>query len=103
MEPQRQGMTVGRWVAVVVSVIAALPFGLGVFSVVSSVLSTSPSADPHGYALIFGTMFAILFGSVFFAVLPLTAPAERRRMTSLACLTLFVAMVVVLLVLLSTQ
>ncbi|WP_375002407.1 hypothetical protein [Aeromicrobium sp. CTD01-1L150] len=103
MEPQRQAMTAGRWVAVVASVLAALPFGFGVLSVASSVLSTSPTADPHGYALIFGAMLAILFGAVLFCVLPLTAPAERRRTWSLACLAAFVTMVAVLLVLLSTQ
>jgi hypothetical protein len=47
---------------------------LGVFTVVASRLSN----DPHGYGLIFGSMFTLVTGLVFTVALPFTFPRQHR-------------------------
>ena len=67
-------MTPGRWLALVACTLLVLPLLLGLVNV----LIGTVGSDPHGYSLIFGFVFCVVFGSLFFALLPLVGPPERR-------------------------
>lgn len=47
------------------------------FMVFNVRFDTSPGTDPHGYGLIFGTMFATVIGFVFIAIVPFAFPRKR--------------------------
>ncbi|MFE3542467.1 hypothetical protein ACFXK0_05790 [Nocardia sp. NPDC059177] len=49
-----------------------------VVMVLVSRLLTDPLTDPHGYALIFGTVFAMPAAALTVAALPLLFPPARR-------------------------
>lgn len=50
-----------------------------------------PEADPHGYALIFGTLLAVAVGLVTFATVPFVFPREKRFTAFRVSLVVYVA------------
>lgn len=77
----------GRVVAIVVCVLAGVPFVLGLASVLASVLGDD-GGDPHGYALIFGTLLCIVTGVFLLLALPAALPQRWRRVTGAATTTI---------------
>lgn len=63
---------------------------LCMYLVARSGFSADPAIDPHGYALIFGTVVGLIAGLLFAVVLPAVFPAERRRTARRACVAGFV-------------
>ena len=49
-------MTAGRWVALVLCALLAVPFALGLLVLVSATIRS----DPHGYGVIFGFLFCVV-------------------------------------------
>jgi hypothetical protein len=63
-----------RIVAAVLGGSAAVPWLLVVWMILSSVFSTNPAQDPHGYGIVFGFLAYIPLSLVCAALLPLTLP-----------------------------
>ncbi|MFI5717247.1 hypothetical protein [Nocardia sp. NPDC051750] len=87
-----------RWViallAGVVGGVAGLIWLRCVHLVLTSRFATDPLADPHGYGLIFGTVWALPAATVTAAVLPFAFPGRyRARVTKLATPVLVVVTV----------
>ena len=49
------------------------------FMVLSSLYSTNPASDPHGYGLVFGTLMGVPSGLVCAVLLPLTFARPQWR------------------------
>jgi hypothetical protein len=95
---RRQTRTGGsRVVAIVVSVLAGVPFLLGLFSVLTSAFGDD-SGDPHGYALIFGTLLCVVTGVFLLLALPVALPQRWRRVTGGVSTTILLLFAAVLLV-----
>jgi hypothetical protein len=83
-DPRRTSW-LGVAVRTVAGIVTAAAGGLWLFlafAVVHSRFSTDPANDPHGFGLIFGTMFAVVTGLVFAVALPFAFPPERRARVS---------------------
>jgi hypothetical protein len=63
---------------------------LCVYVVASSVLSTDPASDPHGFGLMFGTVVGTISGLLFAVVLPAVFPAARRRLIARICMAIYI-------------
>ena len=74
-----------RAVAGMLGSTAGLLWLLCMYSVARSGFSADPAIDPHGYALMFGTVAGLIAGLLFAVVLPAAFPAERRRTARRAC------------------
>lgn len=72
----RYFVAVARIVGALVVVVVGVVFVIVVAMVVRSRFGSS--GDPHGYVLIFGTMFAVPLGLVVAVVAPLILPRSRR-------------------------
>lgn len=77
MEREQARAGGGQLAAMVVCAVAAVPFALGLVSVVSSLVG-GDNGDPHGYALIFGTLLCVVAGVVLLLVLPSALPRRWR-------------------------
>lgn len=63
-----------RIVAGVLGGSAAVPWLLVIWMVLSSVFSTNPAQDPHGYGIVFGFLAYVPLSLACAALLPLTLP-----------------------------
>ena len=68
---------------------AGLLWLLCMYLVARSGFSADPAVDPHGYALMLGTVVGLIAGLLFAVVLPAAFPADRRRTARRACLACF--------------
>jgi hypothetical protein len=75
--PSRGGLVL-RALAAVVCLVAGASGAMGSTAALSSRLSADPAADPHGYALIFGTVLALIAWLIVALTAPLAFRAERR-------------------------
>ncbi len=80
---------VARAVAAVLGLTSALLWLMCMYLVARSGFSADPATDPHGYALMFGTVVGVLAGVLSVVVLPAAFPDARRRRASRICLLLF--------------
>lgn len=71
---QSQGVLAVRIVAAVFGGIAAVPWLLMVWMVLSSAFATNPARDPHGYGMIFGFLAYLPLSVVCAVLLPLALP-----------------------------
>lgn len=90
-----------RVTGLVLTVLVGVPFALLAWVAVSSRFGFG-SGDPHGYALIFGTFFALIAGLVLAFVVPLMFRPVRRGSAYRASLIAYVAVAVGLILLLLT-
>ncbi|WP_435831433.1 hypothetical protein [Nocardia aurea] len=95
-----RGFEDGRWrlgarvVAGVLGLAALAFWARCVGLVVTYRIATDPAVDPHGYGLIFGTIFAVPTGLLAAGLLPQTLrPLHRARVTAVAMATYVVATV----------
>ena len=79
-----------RAVAGLLGATAGLLWLLCMYLVARSGLSADPAIDPHGYALMLGTVVGLIAGLLFAAVLPAAFPADRRQTARRACISGFV-------------
>jgi hypothetical protein len=80
---------IARAVAAMLGVTSALLWSMCMYIVARSGFSSDPAADPHGYALMFGTVIGIMAGLLFAVALPAAFPDTRRKRVSRVCLLLF--------------
>lgn len=76
---------IARVVAGMLGSTAGFLWLLCMYLVARSGLSTDPSIDPHGFALMFGTIVGLIAGLLFALVLPAAFPSDRRRTVSRIC------------------
>lgn len=81
---------IARAVAGLLGAAAALLWLMCMYLVARSGFSTDPAIDPHGFALMFGTIVGVIAGLLFAVVLPAAFPAARRRAVARVCMATFV-------------
>jgi len=69
---------------------SALVWLMCMYMVARSGFSTDPTTDPHGYALLFGTVTGVIAGVLWVVALPAAFPVTRRKRIFRTCLLLFV-------------
>ncbi|WP_304116446.1 hypothetical protein [Mycolicibacterium bacteremicum] len=85
---------IGRVVAGLLGATAGLLWVLCLYLVARSGFTGDPAIDPHGYALIFGTVVGLLAGLLFAVVLPAAFPAGTRRRASRVCAGCYLAVTI---------
>lgn len=69
---------------------------LCMYLVARSGFSSDPAIDPHGFALMFGTVVGLIAGLLFAVALPAAFLPARRRTARRACTIGFVASTAIL-------
>ncbi|MGW0159740.1 hypothetical protein ACWDUN_10505 [Mycobacterium sp. NPDC003323] len=87
---------IARAVAGLLGSTAGLLWLLCMYMVARSGFSADPAVDPHGYALMFGTVVGLIAGLLFTVVLPAAFPVEHRRRALRRCLVVFIAVTALL-------
>ena len=83
---------IGRIVAGALGGAAAVLWVFTAFIVLSSLFSSDPASDPHGFGLILGFPLAIISGLVAAAAVPWSFPSHSRvRVTRVAMATYGIA------------
>ncbi len=68
------GMKVVRILAGVIGGLATAGWALMLVTPIASLLDTDPRSDPHGYAMVFGTVLSIPAGVIAAAIVPFALP-----------------------------
>lgn len=100
-EATTRGELLSRVIGLVLAVVFGAPFVVLVWVALSSRFGAA-SADPHGFALIFGTVLALGSGLLLAIALPLAFPRARRGAAYLWCMLGYLAVAAVLIVALVT-